>query len=493
MKPQSWNLPPLDLAAIDALAAGRRFVMDSRKVQAGDVFLAFQGEYADGRSYIDAAIAAGAGAVIWEADDFTWNPAWTVPNLAVPQLRAQAGIVASHLLGDPSARLAVIGITGTNGKTSIANWLGQALSALGHQTGVLGTLGNGLYPALIESTHTTLDPVALQQWLGEFAAQGASHVAMEVSSHGLAQARAHGTQFKVAVFTNLTRDHLDYHGTMQQYGAEKARLFDWQGLQAAVINADDAFGAELIKSTSAPRVYSYGIQGGDIRALRIGMTLAGLNIDVTTPLGEATIHSRLIGSFNAYNLLACLGVLLALDVPLADAVQVLGQIESAPGRMQRLGGDGKPLVVVDYAHTPDALEKALATLKQLLPQGSRLYCVFGCGGDRDPGKRPMMGEVACRLADAVVITSDNPRSETPRAIINDIIKGVAGVPGTGTDNYTIESDRSDAIGDAIALAGPGDVVLIAGKGHENYQEVNGVRHHFDDVEVAAAALQRKKA
>ncbi|KAF0814835.1 UDP-N-acetylmuramoyl-L-alanyl-D-glutamate--2,6-diaminopimelate ligase [Andreprevotia sp. IGB-42] len=493
MKPQSWNLPQLDLAAIDALAAGRRFVADSRKVQPGDVFIAFQGEYADGRTHIDAAIAAGAAALLWEAEDFSWNPAWTVPNLAVPQLRAQAGILVSHLLGNPSQQMVVTGITGTNGKTSIASWLGQAFSALGHKTGVLGTLGNGVYPALAESTHTTLDPLALQRWLADFRDQGVSHVAMEVSSHGLAQARAHGTAFDLAIFTNLTRDHLDYHGDMDAYGAEKARLFEWEGLKAAVINADDYFGARLLQSAQAGRVISYGIIGGDVRALRIGMTLGGLTIEVATPAGEATIHSRLIGKFNAYNLLACLAALLVLDVPLTDAVRVLDGITSAPGRMQRLGGDGKPLVIVDYAHTPDALEKALVTLRDLLPQGSRLFCVFGCGGDRDPGKRPMMGEIACRLADSVVITSDNPRSEAPRAIIKDIIKGVAGVPGTGTDNYTIESDRGDAIADAIGLAGPADVVLIAGKGHENYQEIAGVRHHFDDVEVAGAALQRKKA
>ncbi|WP_035055750.1 UDP-N-acetylmuramoyl-L-alanyl-D-glutamate--2,6-diaminopimelate ligase [Andreprevotia chitinilytica] len=493
MKPKRLILPKLDLAAIDALAAGRRFTSDSRKVQPGDVFLAFQGEYADGRTYIDAAIVAGASAVIWEAEDFKWNPVWTVPNLAVPQLRAQAGIVASHLLGDPSQALFVVGVTGTNGKTSIANWLGQAFTQLGHKAGVLGTLGNGLYGALEESTHTTLDPLALQGWLAQFRDEGASHVAMEVSSHGLAQDRANGATFNVAIFTNLTRDHLDYHGDMDSYGAAKAKLFDWEGLQVAVINADDAFGQTLIGKTTAPRVLSYGITGGDVRALRIANDLAGLKLDVATPLGEITIRSKLVGQFNAYNLLACLATLIAADVPLAAAVAALEQIESAPGRMQRIGGEGKPVVVVDYAHTPDALEKVLLTLKAAMPQGTRLYCVFGCGGDRDPGKRPIMGEIACRLADSVVITSDNPRSENPRDIILDIVKGVRGVPGTGTDNYTIESDRRDAIADAIALAGPNDVVLIAGKGHEKYQEVAGVRHHFDDVEQAQKALQRKKA
>ncbi|BCL76879.1 UDP-N-acetylmuramoyl-L-alanyl-D-glutamate--2,6-diaminopimelate ligase [Jeongeupia sp. HS-3] len=491
MGPLSWPLPALDFAAIDALAASRRVVADSRRVQAGDVFLAFQGEYADGRQHIQAAIDAGAAAVLWEAEDFVWQPSWQVANLAIPQLRAQAGNVASHLLGNPSAVQTVIGITGTNGKTSIANWLAQAFNRLGHPTGVLGTLGNGVYPALVSSTHTTLDPVSLQHWLAQFRDAGADHVAMEVSSHGLAQARVHGVAFDIAVFTNLTRDHLDYHGTLEAYGAEKARLFVWQGLRAAVINADDAFGRELLATTSAPQVLSYGIDAGDIRATRLSATLAGLELDVVTPVGKATIKSTLIGRFNAYNLLACLGVLLAADVPLADAVAALEAIESAPGRMQRLGGGTQPLIVVDYAHTPDALDKALTTLREAMPAKGRLYCVFGCGGDRDRGKRPLMGNIACRLADTTVMTSDNPRTESPQQIIDDIVAGVAGVDGTGLANYSIESDRARAIAATIELAGANDVVLIAGKGHETYQEIMGVRAHFDDVEQARAALARK--
>ncbi|MBM3116511.1 UDP-N-acetylmuramoyl-L-alanyl-D-glutamate--2,6-diaminopimelate ligase [Jeongeupia naejangsanensis] len=496
MGPVSWPLAALDFAAIDAIASGRRVVADSRQIRPGDVFLAFQGEYADGRQYVQAAIDAGAGAVLWETGDagsatFVWQPEWAVPNLGVDQLRAQAGIVAGHLLGDPSVAQTVVGITGTNGKTSIANWLGQAFTRLGHKTGVLGTLGNGVFPALEDSTHTTLDPVALQHWLARFRDAGAGHVAMEVSSHGLAQARAHGVAFDIAVFTNLTRDHLDYHGTLDAYGAEKAKLFAWQGLKAAVINADDAFGRTLLTTTTAPRVLSYGIDAGDIRATRLAATLDGLVLDVVTPAGEATIRSSLIGRFNAYNLLACLGVLLAADMALADAVAALEAIESAPGRMQRLGGGAQPLVVVDYAHTPDALDKALTTLREAMPAKSRLFCVFGCGGDRDRGKRPQMGEIACRLADSTVITSDNPRSERPQRIIDDIVAGVEGVDGSGLANYSIESDRARAIAATIDFAGRGDVVLIAGKGHETYQEIQGVRGHFDDVEQAVAALARK--
>lgn len=492
MKPQNWTLPALDLAAISALVAGRAFSSDSRKLAPGDVFIAFKGEYSDGRDYIDNAIAAGAGAVIWEADDFSWKPEWSaVPNLAVPQLRAQAGIIAAHLLGNPSQQLCVVGITGTNGKTSIAHWLTQAFTLLGEKAAVLGTLGNGVWGNISESTHTTLDPLSVQNWLHQFAADGVRNVAMEVSSHGLAQARAHGVVFDTAVFTNLTRDHLDYHADMAAYGAEKARLFQWEGLKTAVINVDDEFGRQLADQSSAAQVLTYGLNSGDIRALWVKTSLAGIELEIDTPFGRSRVHSKMIGAFNAYNLLAALGVLLGAGVALADAVRVLEQIEPAAGRMQRLGGDALPLVIVDYAHTPDALQKALSTLRDSM-DGGKLFCVFGCGGDRDPGKRPLMGRIACDLADNVLITSDNPRTEAPAAIVDQIIAGLGGVPGTGDDHYSVSIDRRTAIGDAIAVAEAGDVVLIAGKGHEAYQEINGVRHHFDDVEEARAALERKQ-
>lgn len=491
MKPASWKLSAIDWSAIDALAAGRRVVADSRKIQPGDVFLAFRGEYADGRKYIASAIEAGASGVIWEAEDFSWNDAWPVANVGVPQLREQAGIVAAHLLGNPAQSLWVAGITGTNGKTSVANWLAQAFTFAGGKGGVLGTVGNGFPGALEPSTHTTLDAVALQGWYRRLADEGATHVAMEVSSHGLDQARAHGVKIDCAVFTNLTRDHLDYHGDMDQYGAAKARLFEWEGLKTAVINQDDAFGRKLVEIAQAEKVVTYGLNGGDIRPLRLEVSLDGIRMQVTTPQGEADIHSPLVGRFNASNLLASLGVLLAAGVDLNVAVKALGKIAPAPGRMQRLGGKNMPLVVVDYAHTPDALEKALDALRESMAGSGRLICVFGCGGNRDRGKRALMGEIACRIADSVVITSDNPRNEAPQNIIQDIVSGVAGVPGTGKANYAIESDRAHAIRDAIDLARPGDVVLIAGKGHENYQEIKGECHHFDDVEQAQLALDAK--
>jgi UDP-N-acetylmuramoyl-L-alanyl-D-glutamate--2,6-diaminopimelate ligase len=481
-----------DWNAIDPIARGRRIQVDSRKVEPGDVFLAFQGEYADGRDFIPDAVAKRAGAVLWEAEDFQWSNAWQTANLPVPQLRAQAGIIASHLLGHPSQAMWTVGVTGTNGKTSITHWLAQAFTALGHKGAVLGTVGNGFPGALASSTHTTLDPVTLQGWLSSLQKEGASHVAMEVSSHGLAQARAHGVAFRAAVFTNLTQDHLDYHGSMAEYAATKQKLFEWEGLEHAIINADDAFGRELIASTTASKVWSFGFEHGDIRCVSLKAGLDGMRLQIATPQGEAVLNTALIGRFNASNLLASLGVLLASGVALADAVAALEKIEAAPGRMQRLGGNGLPLVVVDYAHTPDALEKALETLRETVPEGGRLFCVFGCGGNRDRTKRALMGEIACRLADNVLITNDNPRNEEPKSIIEDIVAGVFGVPGTGEANYTIDCDRAHAIEDAIDLASGLDVVLIAGKGHETYQEIKGIRAHFDDVEEAAKALSRKK-
>ncbi|XZG70608.1 UDP-N-acetylmuramoyl-L-alanyl-D-glutamate--2,6-diaminopimelate ligase [Chitinibacteraceae bacterium HSL-7] len=492
MKPTSLVLPELDWAAVEALGGGRRLVTDSRLVRPGDLFVAYQGEYADGRQYIAGALERGAGAVLWQGGEgFVWQSEWQVPNLGVRELRDQLGLIAAFLHDHPSDACRVFGVTGTNGKTSIASWLAQVFTELHHKVGVLGTLGNGVYPSLLPSTHTTLDPVTLQGWLAGFVETGVDTVAMEVSSHGLAQGRVHGVEFDVAIFTNLTRDHLDYHGTMEAYGAEKAKLFAWEGLQAAVINVDDPFGAQLAGEVRVPRLYTYGIHGGSVRATRVTSSLDGLEVAVTTPVGDTVLRTGMIGLFNVYNLLASLSALLACDVALDEAAAVLARVEPALGRMQRLGGDKQPLVIVDYAHTPDALQKALATLRDAMNGHGRLYCVFGCGGDRDRGKRALMGEIACRAADAVVITSDNPRTEEPQRIIDDIVAGVQGVGGDGTANYSIDADRASAIGHVIDIAQPGDVVLIAGKGHETYQEINGVRHHFDDVEVAGIALQRK--
>ncbi len=462
----------------------RRMEVDSRRILPGDVFMAFPGGQTDGRDFIPMALEKGAVGVVWDpADGFTWNPAWQVPNLAVPQLRERSGEIAGYVLGYPGRDMVMIGITGTNGKTSLSHWLAQAFSLLEQKAALIGTVGSGFYGELTSSTHTTPDPVVIQQKLAEYRRQGAHVVTMEVSSHALDQGRANGVPFGTALFTNLTRDHLDYHGTMEAYGEAKARLFHWEGLRHAVINVDDAFGAHLAGTLDASvQVVTYGLNGGDVRPLSLLASLDGLSMRVATPWGEVDIRSSLLGHFNASNLLACLATLCVNGISLADAARVLAMIQPARGRMQRIGGAHEPLVVIDYAHTPDSLEKALETLGAIRPQGSRLFCVFGCGGDRDAGKRPMMGEIAARLADVPVVTSDNPRSEAPAAIIDQI---VAGMQGT---NPMVEMDREAAIHQAIGAALAGDIVLIAGKGHEEYQDINGVKRPFSDFRVAEEAL-----
>jgi UDP-N-acetylmuramoyl-L-alanyl-D-glutamate--2,6-diaminopimelate ligase len=478
------TLPDWNPEQIDPLGI-KRVESDSRRVLPGDAFLAFRGEFADGRAFIPMALANGAQAVLWDpADGFVWNPAWQVANLAVPDLRQRAGIVASHVAQHPSRALRVIGITGTNGKTSISHWLAQAFSLLGQKAALIGTVGNGFYGELTQTTHTTPDPVTVQHKLTEYQRQGAHVVTMEVSSHGLDQARVNGVSFHTALFTNLTRDHLDYHGSMEAYGAAKEQLFHWQGLQYAVINADDEFGRGLAaRLERAPlQVVRYGLQQGEVRPLSLHASLDGLQMRVTTPWGEADIRTELLGRFNAANLLACLATLCVNGIPLAQAAQVLGKIQPARGRMQRIGGAHEPLVVVDYAHTPDALDKALATLAEIRPEGSRLFCVFGCGGERDTGKRPMMGAIAQARADVVVVTSDNPRSEDPQVIIDQIQTGMT------PDGHQTEADRARAIHWAVDQARAGDIVLIAGKGHEEYQDIKGSKQPFSDFRVAEQAL-----
>ncbi len=483
MKSRMTPLPDWNPDALEQLGpVAGQIQADSRRVRPGDVFLACRGEYADGRDYIADAIAHCAAAVLWDpAGGFVWQADWAVPNLPVPQLRERAGIVAAQLLDEPGKAMTVIGVTGTNGKTSITHWLAQAWTLLGHEAALIGTVGNGLYGRLETTTHTTPDPVTVQQQLASFRQQGAQVVAMEVSSHGLDQFRINGVPFGTAVFTNLTRDHLDYHGSMADYGSAKERLFHWEGLRHAVVNIDDAFGLELAARAEAGQVISYGLEAGDVHPLELTASLTGLHLRVITPWGEGTIDSGLLGRFNAANLMACLATLCANGVPLADACRVLGRIEPARGRMEKVGGGDRPLVVVDYAHTPDALEKGLETLAAIRPAGARLYCVFGCGGDRDRGKRPMMGEIAARLADVAVVTSDNPRSEEPGQIIADITAGMA------TTGH-IDADRRAAIGWAVAHARAGDVILIAGKGHEEYQDIRGVKQPFSDFREAEAAL-----
>jgi UDP-N-acetylmuramoyl-L-alanyl-D-glutamate--2,6-diaminopimelate ligase len=467
---------------------------DSRTVKMGSIFVAYPGTALDGRAFIAEAIARGAAAVIWERAGFTWNERWDIANLGVEGLRGKISEIAGHVFGNPSRSLWMAGVTGTNGKTSVSQWIAAALDGLGRRSAVIGTLGNGLVGERVEAKNTTPDPIVLQRLLAEYLRRGARNVAMEVSSHGLDQGRVAGIKFDAAVFTNLTRDHLDYHGTMQAYAEAKFALFMARGLTHSVINIDDEWGATFAERLGGD-VVTYGLARGAkqtargkprIAASAIGLSEAGVNFRVDSEWGSGEVRARVLGAFNVSNLLAVLGTLLAAGVSFDEALGAVGALEPVPGRLERVGGGATPLVVIDYAHTPDALEKALEALRPTVATGHRLVCVFGCGGDRDAGKRPLMGEAASRLADHVIVTSDNPRSEAPGAIIDQILAGISG------DAEAIE-DRQVAIFSAVHQALPGDVVLLAGKGHETYQEIAGVRHPFSDGEVARAALAQWEA
>jgi UDP-N-acetylmuramoyl-L-alanyl-D-glutamate--2,6-diaminopimelate ligase len=474
----SLNIPLTELTA------------DSRAVRAGVSFAAFPGARQDGRKFIAQAIASGTNAVLWEGEGFAWRDEWQVPNAPVVGLRERLGPIASLVYGNPTARLWVVGVAGTNGKTSCSTWIAQAFTRLGKKAAVIGTLGNGLVgehsEGLAQPTHTTPDAIHLQKLYAQFASAGADCVVMEASSHGLDQGRVNGIAFDVALFTNLSRDHLDYHGDMVSYAAAKARLFAMPGLKAAVINIDDEFGTLLAESLDQHevRVITYGLGSADLSGEGLELT-GGIRMQIVFGEQRMQLSSRLLGVFNAHNLLGVIGTLLASGVALADAVRVASELTPVAGRMQQLGGGEQPLIAVDYAHTPDALEKVLSALRPVVASSGRLICVFGCGGDRDRGKRPMMGGIAARLADLAIVTSDNPRSEAPGAIIDEIVAGMAATV------FEIEMDRRRAIFRAIAEARPGDVVLIAGKGHELYQEIQGVRHPFNDVEVASKALAER--
>jgi UDP-N-acetylmuramoyl-L-alanyl-D-glutamate--2,6-diaminopimelate ligase len=461
----------------------KHITADSRLVKAGSLFLAYVGERLDGRQFITQAIQNGAAAVLWESEGFVWNAEWDIENIGIKNLRLQAGHIASQFYKNPSQKLWVIGVTGTNGKTSITQWLSQCLNFLDNKTAVMGTLGNGLPNELSASSNTTPDAIVLHSLLADYVKKEVKTVAMEVSSHGLHQGRLQGVKFDVAVLSNLTRDHLDYHGTMDEYAAVKRKLFEENDLKCAVLNADDELGQALevaLLAAGTPTI-SYGIASGNLRATDIRFESTYFTFLAITPHGNAGIKANLIGHFNVYNVLAVLATLLASGVALKNAAEAIALIEAAPGRMQTMGGGKLPLVVIDYAHTPDALEKVLTTLK--VQARSKLICVFGCGGNRDMGKRALMGKIASEHADASVVTSDNPRDENPDDIIQQIVSAMEG-------NFAIEEDRAKAISIAILAAKAGDIVLIAGKGHEDYQEIAGFKHHFSDVEQAEKVLKK---
>jgi len=479
---------------------------DSRQVRSGDAFIAWPGHATDGRRFVQAALDAGASTVLVEEEGVEQFGFENARVATLPRMKAATGRIASEFFDRPSDALAMVAVTGTNGKTSSAWWTAQALSILGRDAGVVGTLGIGRPPIAAQSAGgrpplperasdirfvglTTPDPVMLHASLRRFVDAGFKACAMEASSIGIVEHRLEGANIDVALFTNFTRDHLDYHGTMDAYWAAKRALFEWPGLRAAVLNIDDAQGEALSHELAggALDVWTVSAQrDARLRASDLRYVDGGLSFTLREGGATVDVRSTLIGDYNASNLLGVIGGLRALGVPLADAVRVVPQLTPVPGRMQRVMTTDGLEVVVDYAHTPDALEKVIAALRPLAQaRGGQLWCVFGCGGNRDASKRPLMGAIAGRLADRVVATSDNPRDEKPEAILAQIAAGI------GRGDALVIEDRREAIAHAVGQADACDVILVAGKGHEDYQEIAGVKHPFSDAIEAQAALAKR--
>ena len=484
-------LEGLDVAAPHGLQV-TDLVQDSRAATPGCVFLACPGRTTHGLVHAAAAVERGAVAVLWEPGADLEPPVLPerVAAIAIPHLSRHVGELADRFFRSPSADLRVAGITGTNGKTTTAFLLAQASDFLGRRGWYVGTLGHGHPGSVKEAGLTTPDAVTVQRRLAEARDEGASTLALEVSSHALDQERVAGVHFDTAVFTNLTRDHLDYHGTLDAYGAAKAKLFRSPGLRCAVVNVRDDFGRgladtldpalERVLFSTSNEIWAPG-DCGWIRVPELRTTTAGLTVHVETSWGAGTLRSRLVGEFNAENLLAVLGVLLGWNVPLQQALAALAICVAPPGRMEAFGGGRQPMVLVDYAHSPDALAKVLDAARG--HARGRVICVFGCGGDRDPGKRPMMGAIAEGRADVVVVTDDNPRTEDSRSIIEQVLVGLQ-----HPEAAHVVADRAEAIHLAIAEADAGDVVVIAGKGHEDYQLVGQEVRPFSDRAVVLDAL-----
>jgi UDP-N-acetylmuramoyl-L-alanyl-D-glutamate--2,6-diaminopimelate ligase len=462
--------------------------MDSRRVSPGDLFLACKGQgQHHGLAHLGQALQRGAAAIAWEPASGWMRPEIDIPEIAVDHLAQRVGEIASRYYGEPTRQLFTVGVTGTDGKTSTAYLIAQALDRLDLPCAYLGTLGYGRIGHLDAATHTTPDPVTLQRHFSQMREQGAKAAAMEVSSHALDQERVSGVHFDAALLTNITRDHLDYHGTIENYAAAKRKLFERPGLKAAIFNRDDAHGLRWAQEFGDIAVV-YGLDGETPQAQRyvLGRKLQlldnGLAFDIDSSWGAARLECRLLGRFNAYNLLAALAAILQSGIFLQKAVAALNESQTVPGRIEGYRGTGAmPLVVVDYAHTPQALEQILKAVRA--HTAGRLWCVFGCGGDRDRGKRPLMAAAAARFADELIITDDNPRSEQPEAIVAEIR---AGLPG-GHPARVIH-DRAEAITAAVRAVGRNDAVVVAGKGHEDYQIYGGQTRHFSDREFVAALV-----
>jgi UDP-N-acetylmuramyl-tripeptide synthetase len=463
---------------------------DSRQAGPGDGFIAWPGAASDGRRFVAAALAAGAGACLVEHEGVQAY-GFTDERIASYQgLKAATGPIADAYFQTPSRQLQITAITGTNGKTSSAWWLAQALGWLGRRCGVIGTLGIGEPGAMVANGLTTPDPVLLQQQLRHFADQGFGACAIEASSIGLQERRLDATRIAVAIFTNFTQDHLDYHASMQDYWQAKEVLFGWPGLKAAVINIDDARGLELSAALAQTPldVWTFSCtQPARLQARAIVHGAQDLSFEVVEGAQSHAFSCPLVGQYNVSNLLGIMAALRAQGFSLAEAVGACAGLTPVPGRTEMLATPGLPLVVIDYAHTPDALEKVLTALKPVaLARGGQLRCVFGCGGERDATKRPLMAAVAEKNADQVIVTSDNPRREDPLAIIAQMLAGLS-----HPDAAQVQPERALAIEQAICQAQPQDVVLLAGKGHENYQDINGVKFPFSDRAQAQAALDAR--
>ncbi|WP_442866972.1 UDP-N-acetylmuramoyl-L-alanyl-D-glutamate--2,6-diaminopimelate ligase [Acidovorax sp. GBBC 3334] len=498
-------MPPLlgsvqeALAWLRARAVQGTLKTDSREVGPGDVFIAWPGAATDGRMHVGEALARGAAACLVEHEGVEAFRFGADGVAALRDLKAVTGLLAAEWFGLPTQRLDVVAVTGTNGKTSTTWWLADAINLLAGSglvtrggCGLIGTLGVGVPPELESTGLTTPDPVRLQRAFAGFVENGLGACAIEASSIGLAEHRLAGMRVRAAVFTNFTQDHLDYHSGMAAYWQAKSALFDWPGLQAAIVNIDDPRGAEL-HDTLSPRpldLWSTSIIGpARLQARDIAWGDGGLRFTVAEGVQSHVLQTRLIGHYNIHNLLAVIATLRALGIPLEHALWASAQLAPVPGRMELIHLPGQPLVAVDYAHTPDALDQALQALRPVATQrGGRLWCVFGCGGNRDRAKRPLMGRIAQQRADAVIATSDNPRNEEPAAILHEILLGT--VAGTSVQ---AEPERDVAIARAIADADERDVVLIAGKGHEDYQEIAGVRRPFSDAAHARATLDARGA
>ena len=458
---------------------------DSRLTRPGDLFLACKGVNTDGGRYVSHAVDAGARAIAIDTELMDMLPPSQLPIFPIRELHKKLGKIAARFYGYPSRELNLIGVTGTNGKTSITYWLAELYSVIKNRSaGLIGTLGYGKYPALESKVNTTPDAIQLHKLLADFHRDGMDAVFMEVSSHALAQHRVSDVDFNIAVFTNLSQDHLDYHKTMQAYADAKGKLFSFDSLKTAVVNYDDAYGQEIINRLDGKvDVISYGLTHDDhkgpgeplplISARVSANKQGGLSLQICGPWGGAKIDTRVLGSFNAYNLLGVIAVLYALDFSMDDVMEAVKKVSPVPGRMERLGSDEGVAIVIDYAHTPDALENALGSLRQICE--GQLICVFGCGGSRDSAKRKRMGALAERYADRIILTDDNPRDEPAEQIIDDILSGIS-----ATTKITVERSRAHAIALAMNHAGRGDWVLVAGKGHERYQDIAGVRYPFSD-------------